>query len=112
MKKLLLPFSLLISLNVLAQSYDSKIFGDIKARWIGPAVMSGRIACVDVVSNDTKTLYVGSASGGVWKSEDFGISFKPVFDKYTQSIGAISIDQKNTTTLRCILTSRYRTIVF
>lgn len=90
---------LLVCPHMHAQSFDSKIFGDIKARWIGPAVMSGRIACVDVVNSDTKYIYAGSASGGVWKSEDFGVTFKPIFDKYTQSIGAIAIDQKNPQTV-------------
>ncbi|MFI5135335.1 MAG: WD40/YVTN/BNR-like repeat-containing protein, partial [Chitinophagales bacterium] len=100
MKKILLAAFIFLSVKCFSQpAYDSKIFGDIKARWLGPAVMSGRISCVDAVNNDVKTVYVGSASGGVWKSEDFGISFKPIFDKYTQSIGAITIDQKNPKTV-------------
>lgn len=99
MKKLWLLLLVLSGSQLFAQTYDSRIFGDIKARWIGPAVMSGRISCVDAVNNDPKTVWVGSASGGVWKSEDFGISFKPMFDKYNQSIGAIAIDQKNPKTI-------------
>src|SRR6185295_13394495 len=86
---------LLVCTQISAQTVDSKIFGDIKARWLGPSVMSGRIACLDVVNSDTKKIYIGSAGGGVWKSEDFGTTFKPVFDKYTQSIGAITIDQSH-----------------
>lgn len=82
-----------------SQSIDSRLFGDIKARWLGPSIMSGRIAAVDVVNNDVRYIYVGSASGGIWKSEDFGTTFKPIFDKYTQSIGAICIDQKNPQTV-------------
>lgn len=99
MKKLWLLLLVISGSQLFAQTYDSRIFGDIKARWIGPAVMSGRISCVDAVNNDPKTVWVGSASGGVWKSEDFGISFKPMFDKYNQSIGAIAIDQKNPKTI-------------
>ncbi|HEX6861561.1 MAG TPA: glycosyl hydrolase, partial [Thermoanaerobaculia bacterium] len=78
---------------------DSNTFAGLEARAIGPAVMSGRIAAIDGVAGDTVTLYVGSASGGVWKSRDFGITFKPVFDKHTQSIGAVEVDPKNPQTI-------------
>jgi photosystem II stability/assembly factor-like uncharacterized protein len=78
---------------------DSNTFAGLEARAIGPAVMSGRIAGIDGVAGETVTLYVGSASGGVWKSKDFGITFKPVFDKHAQSIGAVQVDPKNPQTL-------------
>jgi photosystem II stability/assembly factor-like uncharacterized protein len=78
---------------------DSSTFAGLEARPIGPAVMSGRIAAIDGVSADPLTLYVGSAGGGVWKSKDAGVTFKPVFDKYTQSIGAVAIDPKNPQTV-------------
>ncbi|MEE8526583.1 MAG: glycosyl hydrolase, partial [Thermoanaerobaculia bacterium] len=76
---------------------DSNSFGGIRARAIGPAVMSGRIAAIDAVPADPAsdrrmTLWVGAASGGVWKSVDAGISFKPVFDDHPQSIGALRVD--------------------
>jgi photosystem II stability/assembly factor-like uncharacterized protein len=64
-------------------------------RNIGSAEMSGRIAAVDAVQGpDGKvTLYIGAASGGVWKSEDGGTTFQPIFDKQpVQSIGAVAID--------------------
>jgi photosystem II stability/assembly factor-like uncharacterized protein len=59
--------------------------------------MSGRIAAIDAVQEDERlTVYVGSASGGVWKSVNGGTTFKPVFDKQpVQSIGAVTIDPKN-----------------
>ena len=69
---------------------DSSTFGGLEARAIGPAVMSGRIAAIDAVAGDPLTLYVGAASGGVWKSKDGGTTFKPVFDEHTQSIGAVA----------------------
>jgi photosystem II stability/assembly factor-like uncharacterized protein len=72
---------------------DSATFGAIEARPIGPAVTSGRIAAIDGVASDPKTIYVGAAGGGVWKSVNGGTTFKPIFDKYTQSIGAIAVDQ-------------------
>ncbi|HEX9943653.1 MAG TPA: glycosyl hydrolase [Thermoanaerobaculia bacterium] len=74
---------------------DSNTFGGLEARSIGPAIMSGRIAAIDAVGEDPLTIYVGAASGGVWKSTDGGLTFKPVFDEHTQSIGAIAIDPKN-----------------
>ncbi|GAC1400019.1 MAG: hypothetical protein NVSMB56_15130 [Pyrinomonadaceae bacterium] len=72
----------------------------LDARPIGPAVMSGRVAALDAVSEKNRlTIYVGSASGGVWKSVNGGTTFKPVFDKYTQSIGAVTIDPSNPQTV-------------
>jgi len=65
----------------------------LAARPLGPAVMSGRIAALDAVRVDGKlTVWVGAASGGVWKSEDGGVSFDSVFDDYPQSIGAVRVD--------------------
>ena len=71
---------------------DSETFAGLPARAIGPAVMSGRITSLDVVAGDRLTIYAGSAGGGVWKSSDGGLRFKPVFDKHTQSIGAVTVD--------------------
>src|SRR5205814_703140 len=62
----------------------------------GPAVMGGRVAAIDGTSDSPSTIYVGAASGGVWKSTDAGFTFKPVFDDQpSQSIGAIAIDPTN-----------------
>jgi photosystem II stability/assembly factor-like uncharacterized protein len=73
----------------------SATFGMMEARWLGPGTMSGRISAIEGVNLDGKTIYVGTAGGGIWKSTNAGASFKPVFDKHCQSIGAIAIDQKN-----------------
>jgi len=70
-------------------------FGAMEARWLGPGTMSGRITTIDGVAADSKTIYVGTAGGGVWKSTNAGASFKPIFDKYCMSIGAIAVDQSN-----------------
>ena len=78
---------------------DSYTFGAIEARAIGPAVMSGRIMTIDAVVTNPNIIYVGAASGGVWKSIDAGVSFKPIFDKFTQSIGDITIDQTHPDTI-------------
>src|SRR5438309_4794361 len=61
--------------------------------------MSGRISAIAGTreSSGKITLFVGAASGGVWKSDDSGTRFRPVFDEQpVQSIGAIAIDPKNT----------------
>jgi photosystem II stability/assembly factor-like uncharacterized protein len=73
---------------------DEGVISGLGARNIGSATMSGRVAAVAAFSDEGKTtLYVGAASGGVWKSLDGGTSFDPVFDKQpVQSIGAITID--------------------
>jgi photosystem II stability/assembly factor-like uncharacterized protein len=101
MRKLLLPFCLFAGIHSSAQTtINSATFGMMEAKQIGPATMSGRISDIQGVNNDGgKTIYVGTAGGGIWKSTNAGASFKPVFDKYTQSIGALAIDQKNPKTI-------------
>jgi photosystem II stability/assembly factor-like uncharacterized protein len=76
---------------------DSETISGLGARNIGSAAMSGRIAALDAVHEGARlTIYVGAASGGVWKSTNGGTTFKPVFDKQpVQSIGAVTIDPKN-----------------
>ena len=78
---------------------DPEILAGLEARAIGPAVMSGRIAAIDAVPGPPATIYLGSASGGVWKSSDGGVTFRPVFDEHTQSIGAIAVDPTKTQTV-------------
>jgi photosystem II stability/assembly factor-like uncharacterized protein len=76
---------------------DSETISGLGARNIGSAAMSGRIAALDAVREGARlTVYVGAASGGVWKSVNGGTTFKPVFDKQAvQSIGAVTIDPRN-----------------
>jgi photosystem II stability/assembly factor-like uncharacterized protein len=76
---------------------DAGSISGLDARNIGSAAMSGRIAALAATLVDGKVhLYVGAASGGVWKSLDGGTTFKPIFDKNpVQSIGAITIDPSN-----------------
>ncbi len=70
----------------------SDTFGGLRARSLGPALMSGRVAALAAVPGDTLTLWVGAAGGGLWKSTNGGLTFDPVFDEHTQSIGAIAVD--------------------
>jgi photosystem II stability/assembly factor-like uncharacterized protein len=80
-----------------AVKVDSETISGLGARNIGSAAMSGRVAAVDAVHEGQRlTVYVGAASGGVWKSVNGGTTFKPVFDKQlVQSIGAVTIDPRN-----------------
>jgi photosystem II stability/assembly factor-like uncharacterized protein len=80
---------------------DSDTISGLGARNIGSAAMSGRITSVAAAKEGQRlTIYVGAASGGVWKSVNGGTTFKPVFDKEpVQSIGAVTIDPKNPKTI-------------
>src|SRR6266545_6153515 len=80
---------------------DAGIISGLGIRNIGSATMSGRISAVAARNQDGKTtVFVGAASGGVWRSFDGGTTFQPVFDKMpVQSIGAIAIDPSNPKTV-------------
>ncbi|MGD1216075.1 MAG: glycosyl hydrolase [Terriglobales bacterium] len=80
---------------------DSDTLSGLPIRAIGPAAMGGRIADIAAVHEGQRlTIYVGSASGGVWKSVDGGTTFKPIFDKQPSlSIGAVAIDPSNPQTV-------------
>src|SRR5260370_15643671 len=100
-----LPFVCLLftALLVTAQDVmlDSDMVSGLPIRAIGPAAMGGRIADIAAVREGGRlTIYVGSASGGGWKSVDAGTTFKPVFDNQPLlSIGSIAIDPQNAKTV-------------
>jgi photosystem II stability/assembly factor-like uncharacterized protein len=78
--------------------FNSATISGVGARNIGSAAMSGRISAIAGVreASGKITLFVGAASGGVWKSDDQGTRYRPVFDEQAvQSIGAIALDPKN-----------------
>jgi photosystem II stability/assembly factor-like uncharacterized protein len=100
MRKSVLFFCLLATSGLAQAQVTSATFGAMPARQLGPGTMSGRITAIEGVNNDAgKTIYVGTAGGGVWKTTNAGAAFKPIFDKYCQSIGALAIDQKNPKTV-------------
>jgi len=71
-------------------------FAGLKFRSIGPSFTSGRIADFAVNPNNFSEYYVAVASGNVWKTNNAGITFKPIFDKYgSYSIGSVKIDPSN-----------------
>ena len=93
---LLCTFGAFICLLSSAQKLSLERFKNWKPRNIGPAGMSGRITTIDVVLSDPNIIYLGAASGGVWKTENSGNSWTPVFDDQpTQNIGALAVQQSN-----------------
>lgn len=62
----------------------------LKWRCIGPALMSGRVSCMAFEPGTSKVFYVGFASGGLWRTENRGVTFSPLFDdQVTSSIGSV-----------------------
>src|SRR6187401_2505157 len=80
---------------VINQSSDP-LLKSFRFRSIGPASMGGRIDDIAVSVSDSNIIYVGYAVGGVFKSENNGVSFEPIFETYgTASIGDIAIHPTN-----------------
>ncbi|GMN09258.1 hypothetical protein MTsPCn9_02860 [Croceitalea sp. MTPC9] len=96
MKNLFTLLMLLASTSFFAQEFTMDLVQDLKPRNIGPGGMSGRVTAIDVVTDNPDVMYVGTASGGLWKSTSGGIKWEPIFDKeLTASIGAVAIQQSN-----------------
>src|SRR5215208_3282119 len=88
-----LVLSLLLAVSVHAQ-VDPDLLAGMKARSIGPAAMSGRVAAIDAVESNPDIVYVGAATGGLWKSTNGGLSFTAIFDDQpVAAIGAVAINQ-------------------
>src|SRR5580693_6205268 len=93
---LLCTYCALFCLFATAQKVNFEQFKNLKPRNIGPAGMSGRITTIDVVLDNPNIIYLGAASGGVWKTENSGTTWTPVFDDQpTQNIGTVAIQQSN-----------------
>lgn len=79
-----------------AQSFDESNYEALKFRNIGPAGMSGRVTAIDVDLSNSNRIFAGTASGGVWLSENGGTSWKPIFDDNDcLAIGSVKINQQN-----------------
>src|SRR5512137_1962317 len=101
-RKTLAIASLLAATAVIADEaapvFDAGTISGLGVRNIGSAAMSGRISSLDAIGmpDGKLTIWVGAASGGVWKSLDGGTTFEPVFDgQPVQSVGAVTIDKRD-----------------
>ncbi|MEY4002891.1 MAG: hypothetical protein RIT07_933 [Bacteroidota bacterium] len=93
---LLIGFLFAATSGVAQYTPDSSQLSVFKFRNIGPAGMSGRITSIAVVNRQPNIIYVGAASGGIWKSDNGGTAWQPIFDKAdVGSIGALAIQQNN-----------------
>ncbi len=96
MKKLSILLLLLFSITAFSQEFSMELVKNMKPRNIGPGGMSGRVTAIDAVHSNPDIMYVGTASGGLWKSTSGGINWEPIFEKeVTASVGAVAIQQSN-----------------
>ncbi len=82
--------------NARAEQADRNLLEELKWRCIGPANPGGRIDDFAVVESDPSVIYTGTASGGLWKTLNSGITWAPVFDhQETSSIGDVTVAPSN-----------------
>jgi photosystem II stability/assembly factor-like uncharacterized protein len=81
-------------------SYDAGTVGALSFRMVGPALTSGRVIDIAVHPTNKDTWYVAAAAGGVWLTQNHGITFEPIFDNYgSYSIGCLAIAPSNPNTV-------------
>ncbi|RSC93380.1 WD40/YVTN/BNR-like repeat-containing protein [Tenacibaculum singaporense] len=96
MKNLFYLLFITFSCATFSQEFSVDLVKNMKPRNIGPGGMSGRVTAIVVVESNPDIMFVGTASGGIWKSTSGGIKWEPIFDKeVTASIGALAIQQSN-----------------
>ncbi|UTW44500.1 glycosyl hydrolase [bacterium SCSIO 12696] len=92
-----LAIGLGVAVTAAAKEGDApSAFAGLKLRNIGSAHTGGRISDLAVVPGQTHKYYVGVASGGVWKTENAGTTWTPIFDNYgSYAVGVVELDPKN-----------------
>ncbi len=79
-----------------AQPSIDQLLQAFTLRNIGPANQGGRIVDIEGLEQDFTKVWIATGSGGVWKSENAGTTWRPIFDRYsTASIGDIAVNQSN-----------------
>jgi hypothetical protein len=82
---------LAVCASIFAASYDAKFFAEMRWRTVGP-YRGGRARAAVGVPSQPNVFYIGAVNGGVWKTNDYGRTWIPVFDDQpTGSIGAIAV---------------------
>ncbi len=85
-------FAITSTAGAQSAALSSELLSDLHFRSIGPAVMGGRIHDIEALPNDPSTIYVASASGGIWKSTNKGTTWKAIFDhEAVSTFGDIAI---------------------
>src|SRR5262245_57901811 len=80
-----------------AQTLDSTWLRAMRWRSIGPAVMAGRVTDVEGLASPSKTFYVASVTGGIWKTSNNGVTFRPLFqNERIISMGDLAIAPSDT----------------
>ncbi|NUQ12993.1 MAG: hypothetical protein HUU26_11830, partial [Gemmatimonadaceae bacterium] len=89
--------ALLVPAALGAQAIDSATMAGLRWRSVGPAHFEGRIADITGIPFPSRTLFVAPAAGGVWKSTNGGVTFRPTFDdKPVMSMGALAVAPSDT----------------
>ena len=97
--KYILFYFIILSFRVVGQD-ESLNTNSLEWRNIGPANMMGRIAAIDASNTDYRKVLIASASGGVFKSNNAGVTWESIFDFYgAGSIGSVKFDQQNLNTI-------------
>jgi hypothetical protein len=102
MLRRILSFGIAFLLSVSAYAFSDSsgvsidLFKNLRPRNIGPANMGGRITDIEGIPGNPGTVYVATATGGLWKTTNWGIRWTPLFDEQeTTSIGDIALDPQN-----------------
>ena len=86
-----------ISTQANAQAVDSLVVRGTRWRAIGPATVEGRIADIAALPSPSRTFYVAAAAGGIWKTVNNGLSYRPLFEnERVASLGALAIAPSDT----------------
>ncbi|MEM0941826.1 MAG: glycosyl hydrolase [Bacteroidota bacterium] len=101
MKRILICLALLMfTVASQAQDFDEKLFAAFEFRGVGPAFTAGRISDIAIHPMNESIWYIAVGSGGVWKTENRGVTWAPIFDDQpVYSIGCITIDPNNPHTI-------------
>src|SRR5438270_7495633 len=86
-----------VAITAEAQTLDSLTLAGFRWRTVGPANFEGRVADIAGIPSPSRTFFVAAAGGGIWKTTNAGVTFRPVFDNYpVVSMGALAIAPSDT----------------